>query len=251
MRRFYIEPSVTTQPVLTIKGPEVHHIKNVLRLKPGDHINLFDGTGYEYEAVVAALDAQKVEVEIRRKFQPASSSGVQIIVAQSFLKEKKMDDLVRKICELGMAGWLPFFSQRAIARPDKKRLAGRTQRWNRIATESLKQCRRIDMPQIYEAHTFEEVLDFSRTCDLKIVFWENETTALSREMGSNAGDSLNKVLVMVGPEGGFTAQEIEMARENGFVVAGLGPRILRAETAAAAAAALAQYVFGDIGPRDS
>jgi 16S rRNA (uracil1498-N3)-methyltransferase len=250
MRRFYIEPPATAKPVLTIKGPEAHHIKNVLRLKPGDCIKLFDGTGFEYEAVVATIDAQKVEVKIQRKVQAASGAGVQIIVAQSFLKEKKMDDLVRKLCELGIAGWIPFFSQRAIPRPDKKRLAGRTQRWKRIATEALKQCRRMDMPQIHEAFTFEEVLDFSRTCDLKIVFWENETIALRRDMGSNTLDSLNKILVMVGPEGGFTAQEIEMARHNGFVVAGLGPRILRAETATIAAAALIQYIFGDMGRRD-
>lgn len=247
MRRFYIEPSATAAPVLTLKGPEAHHIKNVLRLKPGDRIKLFDGTGFEYEAVVATLDAQKVEVKIQRRVQAASRSAVQIIVAQSFLKEKKMDDMVRKLCELGIAGWIPFFSQRAIPKPDKKRLDGRTQRWKRIATEALKQCRRMDMPQIYEALSFDEVLDFSRTCDLKIVFWENETTALSRGMGSKAEDSLDKILVMVGPEGGFTLQEIEMARQNGFVVAGLGPRILRAETATIAAATLIQYIFGDMG----
>ena len=196
------------------------------------------------------LDAQKVEVKIQRRVQAASGAGVQIILAQSFLKEKKMDDMVRKLCELGIAGWIPFFSQRAIPKPDQKRLDGRTQRWKRIATEALKQCRRVDMPQIYEAFTFKEVLDFSRTCDLKIVFWENETTVPSRGMGSKSEESLNKIIVMVGPEGGFSVQEIEMARHNGFVVAGLGPRILRAETAAIAAAALIQYIFGDMGGRD-
>ena len=169
------------------------------------------------------------------------------MVAQAFLKEKKMDDLVRKLCELGVAKWIPFFSQRSIARPDASRLAGRTRRWYRIATEALKQCRRADLPEIAGALSFEEVLDFSKTCDLNIVFWENESTPLHRGIKSNEKNSIRTILLMLGPEGGFTREEIEMAERSGFVVAGLGPRILRAETATLAACAIVQYLFGDMG----
>jgi 16S rRNA (uracil1498-N3)-methyltransferase len=175
---------MSTEPLVTIKGSEAHHIQHVLRLKPGDSIKLFDGTGFEYEAVIIQLFAKKVDVEIRRRLRAAKNCAMQIIVAQAFLKAKKMDDLVRKLCELGVARWMPFFSQRSIARPDQKRLAERTQRWKRIATEAVKQCRRIDAPKIGEALSFEDVLQFSNSCDLKIIFWEDESSPLSRDIGS-------------------------------------------------------------------
>jgi 16S rRNA (uracil1498-N3)-methyltransferase len=248
MKHFFVDASRLVESPVTIKGSEAHHIQNVLRLKPGDCIKLFDGTGFEYEAVIINMIAKKVDVEIRRKSRAAVNCAVQIIVAQAFLKEKKMDDLVRRLCELGVAQWIPFFSQRSIARPDRERLAGRTQRWKRIVTEALKQCRRYDTLEIGKALSFEEVLDFSRSCDLKIVFWENESSPLSRDIGSDRKAPVKNILVMLGPEGGFSEQEIKTAEESGFVTAGLGPRILRAETATLAACTLVQYLFGDMGP---
>ncbi len=246
MRYFFIDPSRVTGAVVSITGSEAHHIKNVLRLKPGDGLKLFDGTGFEYEAAIVSVSAKEVAVEIQRKFKAVAQSGAQIIVAQAFLKQKKMDDLVRKLCELGVAQWIPFFSQRSIARPDAKRLAGRSQRWQRIVTEAVKQCRRIDTLQIADAISFEEVLEFSDSCDLRIVFWENESSLLARDL-AREDNPIKKLLVMLGPEGGFTDQEIKMVRNCGFISAGLGPRILRAETATIAAVTLVQYLFGDMG----
>ena len=95
--------------------------------------------------------------------------------------------------------------------------------------------------------TFDDLLAFSSPCDLKILFWEKEATPLNRRIGSNAKMPINTIILMLGPEGGFSGQEIDMARQSGFVTAGLGPRILRAETAALAASTLIQYLFGDMG----
>jgi 16S rRNA (uracil1498-N3)-methyltransferase len=248
MRHFFVDASLLKDPLVTIGGSEAHHIQNVLRLKRGDPIKLFDGTGFEYDAHIVNMSAKSVDVEIRRKSRTAANCAVQLIVAQAFLKERKMDDLVRRLCELGVERWIPFFSQRSVARPDEKRLAVRRQRWKRIATEALKQCRRSDTLEIKEALSFEQVLDFGRTCDLKIVFWENESNPLSRDIGSVRENRHENILVMLGPEGGFSEEEIEKAKDNGFVTAGLGPRILRAETATLAACTLVQYLFGDLGP---
>ena len=217
MRHFYIDPIAAEKPLVTIEGAQAHHIKNVLRLQPGDRLKLSDGTNYEYEAVISSLYADKVEVEIQRKLETNASAGARILVAQAFLKEKKMDDLVRKLSELGIAGWIPFFSQRAIARPDKDRLAGRVQRWKRIATEALKQCRRTTMLEISDALAFEDLLELSKPYDLKIVCWENEANPLNRDIGAQKGTPLKSIMVLLGPEGGFTGQEIETARQNGFV----------------------------------
>ena len=249
MRHFFIEPSPGLNSLVAIRQPEAHHIKNVLRLKPGDRIRLFDGAGFEYEAVIRKMSATKVDVEILSKVRATLRSGPKIMVAQAFLKEKKMDDLVRKLCELGVAKWIPFFSRRSIPRPNASRLAGRRRRWQRIAAEALKQCRRVDLPEITEALSFEAVLDVGKTCDLNIVFWENESSPINSGIGSNEKPPINKILLMLGPEGGFTHQEIQMAEHSGFVVAGLGPRILRAETATLAAVTLVQYLFGDMGTR--
>jgi 16S rRNA (uracil1498-N3)-methyltransferase len=248
MRHFYVDPATLTKPLVTLKGSEAHHIKNVLRLKPGDRIRLIDGTGNEYEAAIRTLAAEKVEIEIRNEFQAPETAVPRILVAQAFLKEKKMDDLVRKLSELGIAGWIPFFSQRSVPRPDKDRLVGRTHRWKRIAAEAAKQCRRRDMLRIYDALSFKEMLQFSQSCELKIVFWENETISLNGAPGLKGQGSLKKIMLVLGPEGGFTEQEIEMVRQDGFAMAGLGPRILRAETATVAACTLIQFLYGDMGP---
>ena len=249
MRFFFIDPSPALNSLVAIRKSDAHHIKNVLRLNPGDRIKLFDGAGFEYEAVIRIMSAAKVDVEILSRDRAALRSGAQIMVAQAFLKEKKMDDLVRKLCELGVAKWIPFFSQRSIPRPDASRLAGRRRRWQRIAAEALKQCRRVDLPETAEALSFEAVLDIGKKCDLNIVFWENESSPLNSSMGSNGRHPIKKILLMLGPEGGFTQHEIQMAENSGFVLAGLGPRILRAETATLAAVTLAQYIFGDMGTR--
>jgi len=248
MRHFYIDPSVVTRRLAFIEGDEAHHIKNVLRLKPGDHIKLLDGTGVEYTAEVKNIEADKVEVAFRNTLRPETGPKVRTTVAQAFLKDKKMDDLVRSLSELGIDGWIPFFSQRSIARPDKKRLASRIQRWKRIAASALKQCRRKSMLEISDTLSYEEVLKLGQSFDLKIVFWEHETMPLNRNIWTATGAVPGSVMVILGPEGGFTDQEIETARQAGFVTAGLGPRILRAETATLAASTLVQYIFGDTGP---
>lgn len=248
MRYFFIDPYATGDPVVTISGSEAHHIKTVLRLKPGDGLKLFDGTGYEYDGTIVSVSAKAVAVEIQQRIKAADSSGARIVVAQAFLKEKKMDDLVRKLCELGVSSWIPFFSQRSIPRPDAKRLAGRAERWKRIVTEAVKQCRRIDTPRINEALSFEDVLKLGDSCDARIVFWENETRPLTAGL-IEENKPIKKLMVMLGPEGGFTDQEIEQAQNHGFLSAGLGRRVLRAETATIAAVTLAQYIFGDMGSK--
>ncbi len=250
MRHFIIDSSPAVNTLAVIRGSEAHHIKNVLRLTPGDRIKLFDGTGFEYEALIKKVSAEAVEVDVVKKDRTVTASGTRIVVAQAFLKEKKMDDMVRSLCELGVAQWIPFFSQRSIARPDATRLAGRIGRWNRIAAQAVKQCRRADIPEIGTALSFEEVLDFSTVCDLKIIFWENETDPLRPDMGLQPNRKPGKVLIMLGPEGGFAEREVDLARNSGFSVAGLGPRILRAETATLAACAIVQYLFGDMGQKN-
>jgi len=247
MRYFFIEPAALHEPVVAIEGSEVRHIKTVLRLKPGDKIRVFDGEGFEYDASIHRFFADRVEIKIRRKFPGRKESPVQIAVAQALLKEKKMDQLLRHLCELGMTRWVPFISNRSVSKPGEKRLSARAQRWSKIVKESCKQCQRSKLPSISKTQTFEGVLEYGSSCDLQIVFYENESAKLKSLMAPDPPSPPRKILLILGPEGGFSDQEIANARAAGCVVAGLGSRILRAETAAIAACTLTQFLYGDLG----
>jgi 16S rRNA (uracil1498-N3)-methyltransferase len=168
-------------------------------------------------------------------------------VAQALLKEKKMDRLLRHLCELGVTRWIPFISERSVPRPGEKRLSARAQRWAKIVKESCKQCQRSKLPEISKTLAFKDVLDYGSSGDLQIVFYENESATLKSLIKPDPASAPRKILLILGPEGGFSDQEIESARAAGCVVAGLGSRILRAETAAIAACALTQFLYGDMG----
>lgn len=249
MKRFFIDQSKIVRDQTLISGSDAKHMRNVLRLKPGDNVMLFDNAGLEYEARITAMSFNCAEVSVIRSFPKSAESPVQIIVAQGFLKEKKMDRLVRQMTELGIIQWVPFFADRSVPRPDEKRLAARTNRWNKIAREAIKQCTRSRPPEISSVLSFHRALDIGKACDLKIIFWENETNSPNFTFFSQDVKVYRTVFIMLGPEGGFTFREIETARSGGCVTAGLGPRILRAETAAVAACSLIQYFFGDMGEK--
>lgn len=251
MRYFFIEHEKVTHPAPVIDGPDAKHIKNVLRLKPGDTIGLFDGTGFEYEARILKLSRGSVEVSIIKSFPSTSESPIQMIVAQALLKDRKMDILVRQLTELGITRWIPFFARRSIPRPDKKRLVKRNKRWQKIAQEAVKQCKRSRPLEIGPTVSFEEVLNLGKECDLKIAFWENEKNPIDSTFSSLVKKDIQKILMVLGPEGGFTEGEMDRAKACGFIIVGLGPRILRAETATIAACSILQYLFGDIGQKKS
>jgi 16S rRNA (uracil1498-N3)-methyltransferase len=251
MRRFFIEQSKITSTKIFITGSDAAHIKKVLRMKSGDRIGLFDGRGFEYEARIENLLAGSIEVLITKRFLSASESPVQIIAAQALLKDKKMDSLARQLTEIGVARLIPFTSIRSVPRPDKKRLSARRKRWEKIAIEALKQCRRGHVTEIGETITFNDVIKIDDECDLKIVFWENESKPIGDAAQQVHDRHCRKILAVLGPEGGFTEKEIEDARACGFFTVSLGPRILRAETAAIAACTILQYLFGDMGLKKS
>ena len=249
MRYFFIKQSDLEGSKAVVKGSDAHHIKNVLRLKPGDKIGLFDGTGFNYETRIVTLLPKSIEVSVVRRFSSTTESNVQITVAQALLKDRKMDLLVRQLTELGITRWIPFIAKRSVPRPDKKRLFTRTERWNKIAKEALKQCKRCCSPEIGATVSFEEVLNLGRDSDLKIVFWEEESKPVNKELPVSNVKPLEKIFILLGPEGGFTLKEVENAKRSGFITASLGPRILRAETATIAACTLLQYLFGDMGKK--
>ena len=156
-----------------------------------------------------------------------------------------MDDLIRPLTELGIHRWQPFFAARSVARPKRQSLEKRMDRWRKKALEAVKQCRRGRIPHIEPADTLADVLHASDGVDIKLFFWEGEPLAVDLSAASRPAP--RSILAIVGPEGGFTPEEVAMAKARDFLICGLGPRILRAETAALAACTIVQHRFGDMG----
>jgi 16S rRNA (uracil1498-N3)-methyltransferase len=248
MRRFYIHPDnlKKTSPVLI--GSEAKHIANVLRLKVGDGIGLFDGKGNEYEAVLVSVSTQEIEVSITRRYPGATESPVQITIAQALLKDQKMDRLIRQLTELGVYRFIPYASKRSIPIPDPRRFEARKHRWNKIIVEAMKQCHRSRILEIDHLETFSGILNRNQQFDLKVLFWENETSTFDLTVFKTKSHC-RTILAMMGPEGGFTLEEVQQARADGFISASLGPRTLKAETASIASGVLLQYHFGDMGQK--
>lgn len=249
MRRFFIAPSAAICDTADLSDTDSRHIRKVLRLKPGTDILLFDGTGVEYEARIVSTSAERVSVSILRQSNNRSESPLKITLAQGFLKEKKMDSLIRPLTELGICRWIPYFAERSVPRPTDSRLSARVERWKTISRESLKQCGRSILPEIVEAGSFNEMLVFSHETNLKVAFWENAVDVIPVALGGIAEPPVQSVFILIGPEGGLTGDEISEATKQGFKIATLGPRILRAETATITACSLIQYLFGDLGAR--
>ncbi len=246
MRRFFIQPSQVSFPVASLTGTELHHIKKVLRLKTGDIIGLFDGTGYEYVARILELSPKKASLEILKKFLSDTESPIHITLAQAILKENKMDGLIRQLTELGISRWVPFFCRRSIPRPDFQRLSSRKERWHKIMIEALKQSGKSKKLDIFNPVSFPEILDLANNAELKIIFWEKSSANNALKKFTSAENHPKNIFLILGPEGGFSETEASHAIAAGFYPARLGPRILRAQTATIAACALIQHLFGDL-----
>ncbi len=244
MRRFYIPETDASGRTDIITGSDARHIRNVLRMQPGDPILLFDGSGSDYHAEIVALSPNRIEVVIKEKHPSKTESHLEIILAQAVLKDRKVDEIIRQITELGVTTVIPFLAHRSVSRPDPEKFTARKIRWQKIAREALKQCGRSLVPDIRDVVSFEEMLAQTRTAQAKILFWENEPTPLT---SWRKPFNQKSVAVIMGPEGGFTEEEVARAASFGYQTAGLGPRILKADTATVTACALVQYLLGDMG----
>jgi len=247
MRRFYIPKTEISGLTARISGSDANHIRKVLRMQPGALLYLFDGFGFDYRAEIIDLSTDWIEVIIKEKFKSKTESPIEIILAQALLKDRKLDEIIRQITELGVKTVIPFVAHRSVSRPDAGKLTARQNRWNKIAKEALKQCGRSRMPDIRPVAAFDAMLTQTQASEVKVLFWENETLPLTHTPSLGDVKSPRTIAVIIGPEGGFTDEEVAQARSHGYFTAGMGPRILKSDTATVSACALLQYLFGDMG----
>lgn len=245
MARFFLPRKNLHDNQGVVEGRELVHLKRVLRLGPGDLITVFDDSGWEHEAVIRRLSAERGEIEILRSYETDRESPLRVTLAVGLVKGEKIDWVVEKATELGAHQILPFSSTYAVPRLDGKKVAARTARWEKIALSATKQCGRTRQPEILPVCTFDALVQCDCPGTLKLIFWEKEQDRSLYEAHSKYTDA-ESVLFAVGPEGGFTVREVEEAKANGFQPIRLGSRTLRAETAAITALSLVQFLWGDL-----
>ena len=246
--RIYAPPVQEGKDTVELAEDTVRYLRNVLRLGRGDGILLFDGTGWEYRGVIERLEGREGTSRIVARERVPLAIPVRITLAQALPKGDKMEFIVQKATELGVARIVPFRSARTIPRRTEDRAARRLERWRRIAAEAAEQCGRTDVPEIAEPLPFREALEQAGPEAVKILFWESETERSVREiLKGDASRSAREFFLVVGPEGGVTGEEAEQARQAGFLTASLGRLVLRVETAALAILAIFQYECGLIG----
>lgn len=245
LRRFRIDKNSISGETALMRDPdEIRHIRKVLRIRPGDEVILFDGEGEERLATL--VSATPTEIFFRLSSNPApspSESPLRIILGLGLLKAAKFDWVLQKATELGVFEIRPFYSQRVVAHLRAEILPSRQARWQRISAEAAKQSRRAQIPRVYPPISFAEILSLDAGKALKILLWEGEK---AKTLAGLFQEDWKTVFMLIGPEGGFAAQEAELAQTAGFHPIRLGPRILRAETAALAMVALVQFLAGDL-----
>jgi 16S rRNA (uracil1498-N3)-methyltransferase len=246
-RRFYATPShfAPDKNSLTLSAEETRHARDVLRLQSGDEIYVFDGLGREFQCSVQTISRTAAEVSVIAEVEPARpESPLDLTLAIALLKGEKFDLVIQKATELGVKRIVPLDTERGDVRlRDGDSAQKRLTRWRRIALEAAKQTGRAYLPEISEPLALRELL--TSACENKLMFSEREGESLSEAM-TGVDPEATKVIALVGPEGGWTDNEIALARKSAWEIVTLGGRTLRAETAGITVVALLQHRFGDL-----
>lgn len=243
MHRFITPPENCHEDWVELTGPEVHHLRNVLRVVCGDRVEVLDGQGKCYTVEITELNSRRVRgntLSMRQQPPPP----VRISMGLGLLKHKAMETAIRKSVELGVDHITPLECRYSVPRIKSKEQQDRLEKWNRIAAEAVKQCGRFTVPRVDPPETLEEYCRGWEQGVLKLFFWENERTRKLNDI--NVPEEVTSIAFLVGPEGGFSPEEAEQATRHGFVPVSLGPRTLRAETVPLVALTLLQYRWGDL-----
>jgi 16S rRNA (uracil1498-N3)-methyltransferase len=235
MHRFYISPENWNPDALTLRGPEAHHARDVLRLKRGQRAVLFNGQGREITAEI--VDVAKGEVRLRKLHEGETPPlRCRITLGQAIPKGKNMELIVQKAVEIGAAEIGPLISERTIVDLDKKEAEQKQAKWQQIAIEAAKQCGQNWLPQVHTPQKPKEFFSHVGVFDLHLIgSLQPDAIHLKKILADYAEqhrDRPQSILMMVGPEGDFTPAELALAKSHGCQPITLGPIILRVETAA-------------------
>ena len=241
MQQFFADPSWFRDGKIILEGSDVNHIKNVLRMRPGEEVQISDGSGKAYLCRVGSYAEGKAVLDIFREMDSDAELPTKIFLFQGLPKGDKMDWIVQKAVELGAYAVVPFSAKRSIVKLDEKKAKKRQERWQAIAKGAAEQSGRSLIPEVRQVTTFAGALDAAADLDVILIPYElaegmEKTTRIigNIEPGQSVG-------VFIGPEGGFDETEVVQAKERGAEAITLGKRILRTETAGLTTLSILMY----------
>lgn len=243
MHKFFIENIDAAKGNVVITGDEFHHLKKVLRLSVGEDIIIFDGKGNDFIAKVETISAKETAASIQKRLDVSGESKIKIVLAQGIAKGEKMDFIIQKATELGVAEIIPFTTSRTVPRFKENEASKKSDRWRKIAIEAAKQCGRSIVPIIEPIKNFNEML-YGWEGYLKIILWEGAESIQIKDKLRELSN-IQGVVAVVGPEGGFSLQEVQEAEKHGFIPTRLFKNILRTETAGIAILSIINYEIAD------
>ena len=249
LTRVYVEAPVATGERLVVEGSAANHITRVLRLRSGDRLTVFDGSGGEYGARIEEFRKDSVVVTVEEHRQIDRESPLPLTLAQGISRGERMDWIIQKATELGTSRIVPLFTKRSMVRLDERQAERKLQHWRAIAIAACEQCGRNKIPELATPIDFFGVLPADGSGATRLLLSPTGDLRIEDlpDVGQDAALGVRKgIIVLIGPEGGLDDVEQEAALAAGFKAIRLGPRILRTETAAIAALTIIQRYFGDL-----
>lgn len=245
MPKFFIKNDQINGDLVTIKGEDAHHISRSLRMSVGEHINVSDENGMEYECILDSFTDTVVTGKILNKYPSDAESRIRVHLFQALPKGEKLDFIIQKSVECGVYDITPFESERCVVKVKNDAEGRKTDRRNKIALEAAKQCGRGIVPNVNSTVGFEAMLGLASNSDAVLFCYEGEGTLPMGKVLKKLKNECNisDISIIIGSEGGFSPEEAEIARKRSFDMIGLGKRILRAETAAIMALSCLVYEF--------
>ena len=245
MAKFFVEPEAVKETEILITGTDVNHIKNVLRLPVGKEITINDRQGREFECIIKAISIESVTAQIISSKENDTEPAVETILFQSLIKGEKMEFVIQKSVEIGVTKIIPMVANRCVVKLESdKKLKSKIERWQKIAESAAKQSRRGIIPEICMPMTMKEAIAFAKDhLDVSCIPYELEQAchikAFLRPL------KVDSIGIFIGPEGGFTEEEVQEAASQGVQAVTLGRRILRSETAGLFTLANIMYEMGE------
>ena len=231
MPRFFVGTDQISDKNIVITGTDVNHIRNVLRMAPGEEVTVSDGQGMDYFCKIAELTKEEVRLDIIDSWHSFVELPAKIYLFQGLPKSDKMELIIQKAVELGVAEIVPMATKRAVVKLDAKKAAKKVQRWNEIAKSAAKQSKRGLIPEVKPVMSFKEAVEYGKSMDMLLIPYEDaKGIAHSREVVETVKDK-KSLGIYIGPEGGFPEEEVSLAMKAGAEPVTLGHRILRTETA--------------------
>lgn len=242
--RIYSPIALEKDKLCELGQDNLKYLKQVLRLEQGDPVNIFDSCGREFEAVIRKFSTNSVILELGKRID-TFNRDIKITLGQALPKAGKMDIIVRQAAELGADVIIPFAAARSVSRITEEKSLLKTSRWQKIAREAARCCRSSQITDVLPVAPLEDLLNKADKMALKMIFWEEEDKTSIKDIFSDPKWNQTKnIFIIIGPEGGFSRDEVHQAKDAGFISVSLGKQILKVETAALAIISIIQYEKG-------